>query len=157
MSQDSTINSRHFHLTQQQLSQQTARKSTAVIAATMTKPIKTTTASPTLTKTAKKARPKARAESLADALTRDCLLKLPFQRLVRDLVFEATGRSDLRMQSAAIAALQTAAESYMIAVFEDTGLCAQHAKRVTIQPKDMQLALRLRGDRLKPKTNIVIA
>jgi len=42
---------------------------------------------------------------------------------------------------------QEAAEAYLVSVFEDTNLCALHAKRVTISPKDMQLALRIRGER----------
>jgi histone H3 len=71
--------------------------------------------------------------------------KLPFQRLVREI---AQGiRSDLRFQSAAIAALQEAAEAYLVGIFEDTNLCAIHARRVTIMPKDIQLARRIRGER----------
>ena len=42
---------------------------------------------------------------------------------------------------------QEAAEYFLVGVFEDTNLLAIHAKRVTIQPKDMQLARRIRGDR----------
>lgn len=53
---------------------------------------------------------------------------------------------DLRFQSHAMIALQEACESYLIGLFEDTNLCAIHAKRITIQPKDMQLALRIRGE-----------
>lgn len=45
-------------------------------------------------------------------------------------------------------ALQEATEAYLVGLFEDTQLCAIHAKRVTIMQKDMQLARRLRGDRL---------
>jgi histone H3 len=71
--------------------------------------------------------------------------KLPFQKLVREI---AQGfKPDLRFQSTAILALQEAAESYLVALFEDTNLCAIHAKRVTIMPKDMQLARRIRGER----------
>ena len=44
-------------------------------------------------------------------------------------------------------ALQEAAESYLVGLFEDTNLCAIHAKRVTIMPKDIQLARRIRGER----------
>lgn len=40
---------------------------------------------------------------------------------------------------------QEAAEFYLVALFEDTNLCAIHAKRVTIMPKDMHLARRVRG------------
>ena len=70
--------------------------------------------------------------------------KLPFQRLVREIASEF--KSDLRFQRSAIAALQEATEAYMVALFEDTNLAAIHAKRVTIMPKDMSLAKRLRGN-----------
>ncbi len=70
--------------------------------------------------------------------------KMPFQRLVREISQEF--RMDLRFQSTAILALQEATEAYLVGVFEDTNLCAMHAKRVTIQPKDMQLARRIRGE-----------
>lgn len=56
-------------------------------------------------------------------------------------------QTDLRFQSSAILALQEAAEAYLVGLFEDTNLCAIHAKRVTIMPKDIQLARRLRGER----------
>merc|ERR1712127_317301 len=71
--------------------------------------------------------------------------KLPFQRLVREIASEF--KNDLRFQSSAVLALQEAAEAYMVGLFEDTNLCAIHAKRVTIMPKDMQLARRIRGER----------
>jgi histone H3 len=71
--------------------------------------------------------------------------KLPFQRLVREIAQEY--KSDLRFQSQAVFALQEAAEAYMVGLFEDTNLCAIHAKRVTIMPKDIQLARRIRGER----------
>ena len=73
------------------------------------------------------------------------LRKLPFQRLVREISQEY--KTDLRFQSSAVMALQEAAESYLVGVFEDTNLCAIHARRVTIMPRDMQLARRLRGER----------
>ena len=71
--------------------------------------------------------------------------KLPFQRLVREIAQDF--KSDLRFQSSAVLALQEAAEAYLVSLFEDTNLCAIHAKRVTIMPKDMQLARRIRGER----------
>jgi histone H3 len=71
--------------------------------------------------------------------------KLPFQRLVREIASEF--KNDLRFQSSAVLALQEAAEAYMVGLFEDTNLCAIHAKRVTIMPKDVQLARRIRGER----------
>ena len=70
--------------------------------------------------------------------------KAPFQRLVREIAQDY--KNELRFQSTAILALQEAAESYLTSLFEDTNLCAIHAKRVTIMPKDMRLARRLRGD-----------
>uniref|UniRef100_A0A453QSU9 Core Histone H2A/H2B/H3 domain-containing protein n=5 Tax=Triticeae TaxID=147389 RepID=A0A453QSU9_AEGTS len=71
--------------------------------------------------------------------------KLPFQRLVREIAQDF--KTDLRFQSSAVSALQEAAEAYLVGMFEDTNLCAIHAKRVTIMPKDIQLARRIRGER----------
>jgi histone H3 len=69
--------------------------------------------------------------------------KLPFQRLVREIAQDV--KTDLRFQGQAVLALQEASEAYLVGVFEDTNLCAIHAKRVTIMSKDMQLAMRIRG------------
>jgi histone H3 len=71
--------------------------------------------------------------------------KLPFQRLVREIAQDY--KTDLRFQASAISALQEATEAYLVALFEDTNLCSIHAKRITIQTKDMQLARRIRGER----------
>ena len=71
--------------------------------------------------------------------------KLPFQRLVREIAQDF--KTDLRFHSAAIGALQEASEAYLVGLFEDTSLCALHAKRVTIMPKDIQLARCIRGER----------
>jgi histone H3 len=88
--------------------------------------------------------------------------KLPFQRLVREIAQDF--KTDLRFQSSAVLALQEASEAYLVGLFEDTNLCAIHAKRVTIMPKgkkkmfgdwflkilnfvDIQLARRIRGER----------
>ena len=78
--------------------------------------------------------------------------KLPFQRLVREIagdseVITSPLCGKVRFQSAAIMALQEAAEAYLVGLFEDSNLCAIHAKRVTIMPKDIQLARRIRGER----------
>ena len=56
-------------------------------------------------------------------------------------------KTDLRFQAAAIGALQEVAEAYLVGLFNDTNLCAIHAKRVTIMSKDIQLARRIRGER----------
>ena len=72
--------------------------------------------------------------------------KLPFQRLVREIAQDF--KTDLRFQSSAVVALQEASEAYLVGLFEDTNLCAIHAKRVTIMPKDLQVARRIRGERV---------
>jgi histone H3 len=72
------------------------------------------------------------------------LRKLPFQRFVREIAQEY--KTDLRFQASAVLALQEAAEAYLVGIMEDTNLCAIHAKRVTIMPRDMQLARRIRGE-----------
>ena len=69
--------------------------------------------------------------------------KLPFQRLVREI---AQGfKTDLRFQGSAVLAIQEAAEAFLVTLFENTNLCAIHAKRVTITPRDMLLSRRIMG------------
>ena len=70
--------------------------------------------------------------------------KLPFQRLVREIAQDF--KTDLQFQSAVILCLQEAAEAYLVRLFDDANLCAIHARRVTIMPKDIQLARRIRGE-----------
>ena len=70
--------------------------------------------------------------------------KLPFQRLVRELTQDV--RLDLRFQSSALGASQEASEAYLVGLFEDTNLCAIHAKKVTIMSKDIQLSRRIRKE-----------
>uniref|UniRef100_A0A6U2BYD2 Core Histone H2A/H2B/H3 domain-containing protein n=1 Tax=Hemiselmis andersenii TaxID=464988 RepID=A0A6U2BYD2_HEMAN len=72
--------------------------------------------------------------------------KAGFQRLVREVAQSFS--ADLRFQSHALAALHEASEAYICGLFEDTNLCAIHAKRVTIMPKDLELARRIRGERV---------
>ena len=71
--------------------------------------------------------------------------KLPFQRVVREITQEVSNK-DFRFQASALAALQEASEDYLVRLFEDTNICAIHARRVTILPKDIKLARRLRGE-----------
>jgi histone H3 len=71
--------------------------------------------------------------------------RAPFQRLVREVAQDF--KTDLRFEKDAILAIQEAAEAYLVGLFEDTNLCAIHSKRVTIMPKDIQLARRIRGER----------
>ena len=73
------------------------------------------------------------------------LRKLPFQKLVREIAQDF--KSDLRFQGSAVLALQESSEAYLTYLFEDTNLCAIHGKRVTIMPKDIDLARRIRGEK----------
>jgi histone H3/H4 len=70
--------------------------------------------------------------------------KLPFSRLVREIQMSMS-RVAFRWQGSAVMALQEAAEAHLVGLFEDANLCAVHGKRVTIMPKDIQLARRIRG------------
>ncbi|KAI9662023.1 MAG: centromeric DNA-binding histone H3-like protein cse4 [Alyxoria varia] len=90
---------------------------------------------------------KALKEIRAYQKNTDLLLrKLPFQRIVREIADTSfTTLESPRWQSHAIQALQEACEAFLVHLLEDTQLCAIHAKRVTIQQKDMQLARRIRG------------
>ena len=74
--------------------------------------------------------------------------KAPFARLVREIVQDEYGQNhSYRFQRSAIEALQEASEAYLVGLLEDSNLCAIHARRVTIMPKDIQLARRIRGER----------
>ena len=76
----------------------------------------------------------------------DTLLpRAAFMRLVKTITEDMDHH--LRFQSQAIQALQEATEAYVVGLFEDTNLCAIHAKRQTVMKKDMVLARRIRGDR----------
>ena len=68
--------------------------------------------------------------------------RLPFQRLVRDICIEISPE-DYRWQALALCALQEATENFLVTLFEDANLCAIHARRVTIMPRDIHLARRV--------------
>ena len=70
--------------------------------------------------------------------------RLPFQRVVREIAQKHM--EGLRFQSAAIMALQEAGEAFLVGIMEQANFCMIHAKRVTIMPRDIQLARRIRGD-----------
>ena len=72
--------------------------------------------------------------------------RAPFARLVREIA--QSFMQELRFLNSAIGALQEAAEAYLVGLFEDTNLCAIHAKRITIMPRDIQLARCIRGERM---------
>ena len=73
-----------------------------------------------------------------------CIHRRPFQRLVRQISYEF--KENLRFQSSAIDALREATEHYLVELFEKSSWCAAHGKRVTIQPKDMLLVLKITQD-----------
>ncbi|KAH0472980.1 MAG: hypothetical protein KVP17_003157 [Porospora cf. gigantea B] len=79
--------------------------------------------------------------------TTDLLIpRLPFARVVREITAVYWKHDEpFRYNVEALLALQTAAEAYLVSLFEDGMLCAIHAKRVTLQPKDIRLARRIRG------------
>ena len=72
--------------------------------------------------------------------------KAPFQRLVRETA--TAHKEGLRFAASALAALQESTEAYVISLLSDANLCSLHAKRVTAMPSDLQLARRLRGERV---------
>ena len=66
---------------------------------------------------------------------------MPFQRVVREIA--SNFKEDLRFQSGALDALKESAEAFLLHIFEDSNLCTVHAKRVTLMPSDLKLAIRL--------------
>lgn len=74
------------------------------------------------------------------------IAKGPFQRIVREIA--RSENSDIRFTSHGLLALQEASETYLTSVFEDAYLLTLHAKRITLMPKDVQLARRIRGERI---------
>jgi len=79
--------------------------------------------------------------------TETLIPKLPFQRLVRSIAeqFKPAQWDTIRFKAGAIEALHEAAEAYLVGVFQDAQLCAIHARRMTVNDKDMRLARRIRG------------
>ena len=99
-------------------------------------------------------KPRALNEVRKEQRSTEPLLKnLPFVRIVKEIIRDMD--LDLRIGGDAKEALREAAQAYLVGLFEDTNSCAIHAKRVTIMPKDMQLAIKIRRDRVahpnKPK------
>ena len=86
--------------------------------------------------------------------TESLIWRTPFNKLIKEISQEycicpdgpGTPSVQVCIQSTALAALQEAAENFLIGLFEDVNLLAVHTKRVTVMPHDIQLALRIRGD-----------
>lgn len=71
--------------------------------------------------------------------------RAPIERIARIAISIFRGGHDLRLTSGAIEALREAVQIYAVELFENTNLCALHAKRSTIRDIDMKLARRLSG------------
>ncbi|XP_042539147.1 histone H3-like centromeric protein A [Dipodomys spectabilis] len=71
--------------------------------------------------------------------------KVPFARLAREICSKFTPGFDFSWQAQALLALQEAAEAFLVHLFEDTYLLSLHSGRVTLFPKDVQLARRIRS------------
>ena len=86
--------------------------------------------------------------------TENLIKRTPFQKLIREISQEyhicpdgpGTPSVQVHFQSTAVAALQEAAENFIVGLFEDVNLLAIHARCVTIMPRDIWLALHIRGD-----------
>ena len=80
------------------------------------------------------------------------ICKVPFQRLAREVLQDLNKPGSYpcftveRFQVTSLLAIQESVEAFSVRLFEDVNLCAIHARRVTIMPKDMQFALRIRGE-----------
>ena len=88
-----------------------------------------------------------RYQQSTDSLIR----RTPFNKLIKEISQEyrvcpdgpGTPSVQVRFQSTALAALQEAEENFLVGLFEDVNLLAVHAKRVTVMPRDIRLALRI--------------
>ena len=85
----------------------------------------------------------------------ECLIKrTPFHKLIREISQEyreypdgpGTPSVQVHFQSTAIAALPRSSQNFIVGLFEDVNLLAVHDKRLTVMPRDIRLALRIRGD-----------
>ena len=89
--------------------------------------------------------------------TESLIQRTPFNKLIKEISQEyricpdgpGTPSVQVRFQSTALAALQEATENFLVGLFEDVNLLAVHAKRVTVMPRDICLALRIRGDQAR--------
>lgn len=115
---------------------------------------KSTKKTPSGTPGSTEKRPRARHRSGALVLkeirryqkSTECLIRrLPFQRHCRSIVRESNNAAEIRFQGPALAAIQEAVESYLVGLFEDSLLCATHARRCTVMPRDILLTLKLRS------------
>ena len=86
--------------------------------------------------------------------TESLIRRTPFNKLIKEISQQyricpegpGTPSVQVQFQSTALAALQEAAENFLVGLFEDVNLLAVHAKRVTVMPRDIRLVLRIQGD-----------
>lgn len=74
--------------------------------------------------------------------------RLPFCRLVREIAHQINPTANYRWQAGAMGALQESAEAHLTQLFKDSNACAIHARRTSITVEDMQLARRIRGEKV---------
>ena len=89
---------------------------------------------------------RVRAVQSAQRSTSPLFGSLAFNRLTLEVT--QNFKTGLSFTSEAVSALQAACEAYMVGLYEDAQLNAFHGKRIAIQPKDIQLARRIRGERM---------
>ena len=68
--------------------------------------------------------------------------KLCVARLIREVTQDF--KMNLHFQATALLAIQETMEAWLVCLMEDMNLCAIHAKRVTIQPRDLSLVHKIR-------------
>ena len=91
----------------------------------------------------------ARISETRGSMSRLEIPKKAFSALVQDVTQTMFPNQGYKFSLRGIAALHVASEDYLIGLFEDSYLCALHAKRITLMRKDINLARRLRGDFIK--------
>ena len=79
--------------------------------------------------------------------------KIPFQRLVREIVTSLFPNESYRFQSTALLALQEASEDYLVRMFTQVNDLAIHGKRVTIKSEDVHIWGRITGTQLRNNIN----
>ena len=72
----------------------------------------------------------------------------PFQELIREIAMSY--KADLRFQREALLAIQEAAESHLVSIFQHTQNMAVHGGRKTIQDRDLTLAIHVRDNNVQP-------
>ena len=91
----------------------------------------------------------ARISGIREMKNKLDITKKSFSNLVYEITETMFPEQGYRFSLRGISALHVASEDYLVGLFEDSYLCALHAKRTTLMKKDMTLARKLRGDFIK--------